>query len=76
VGNGRQRHANPTTAAAGLIRLPAPLHGAPAAVTLAAAELPWVGKWKLNVAKSNYGEWTVTYAEVGAGEMQATADGT
>lgn len=45
------------------------------AATLAAADLPWVGQWKINVARSNYGELTVTYADVGAGEMQATADG-
>ncbi len=46
-----------------------------AAVSLAAADLPWVGQWKINVAKSNYGEWTMTYAAVGPGEMQWTADG-
>ncbi len=46
-----------------------------AAVTLVAADLPWVGKWKIDVAKSNFGEWTVTYADVGVGEMQATTDG-
>jgi hypothetical protein len=46
-----------------------------AAVSLAAADLPWVGQWKINVAKSNYGEWTVTYADAGPGEMQATMDG-
>lgn len=46
-----------------------------AAVSLAAADLPWVGQWKINVAKSNYGEWTVTYADVGGGDMQATVDG-
>jgi hypothetical protein len=46
-----------------------------AAVTLAAADLPWAGQWKINVAKSNYGEWTVTYAAAGPGEMQATTDG-
>jgi len=46
-----------------------------AAVSLTAADLPWVGQWKVNVAKSNYGEWTVTYADAGPGEMQATMDG-
>jgi hypothetical protein len=46
-----------------------------AAVSLAAADLPWVGQWKINVASSSFGEWTVTYADVGAGEMQATMDG-
>jgi hypothetical protein len=46
-----------------------------AAVTLVAADLPWVGQWKINVAKSDYGEWTITYASVGPGEMQWTAEG-
>jgi hypothetical protein len=46
-----------------------------AAVSLAAADLPWVGQWKINVAKSNFGEWTVTYAAAGPGEMQWTEDG-
>ena len=46
-----------------------------AAVSLAAADLPWVGQWKINVAKSNYGEFTMTYAAVGPDEMQWTADG-
>lgn len=46
-----------------------------AAVSLTAADLPWVGKWKINVAKSNFGESTVTYATAGPGEMQWTADG-
>jgi hypothetical protein len=46
-----------------------------AAVSLMAADLPWVGQWKINVAKSNYGEWTVTYAAAGPGEMQWTEDG-
>lgn len=44
-------------------------------VGLAAAELPWVGKWKINVAKSDFGQQTVTYSAVGAGEIQWTADG-
>jgi len=46
-----------------------------AAVSLAAADLPWVGQWKINVAKSNYGEFTMTYTAVGPDEMQWTADG-
>jgi len=46
-----------------------------AAVSLVAADLPFVGQWKINVAKSNYGEFTITYAAVGPGEMQWTADG-
>jgi hypothetical protein len=47
-----------------------------AAASLTAADLPWVGQWKINTAKSNYVEWTITYANVGAGEMQWTEDGT
>jgi len=45
------------------------------AVSLTAADLPWVGKWKIDVAKSDYGESTITYSAVGPGEMQWTADG-
>jgi hypothetical protein len=45
------------------------------AVSLTAADLPWVGKWKINVAKSDFGESTVTYTAAGSGEMQSTADG-
>jgi len=45
------------------------------AVSLTAADLPWVGKWRINAAKSNFGEWTVSYAAAGPGEMQATTDG-
>ena len=46
-----------------------------AAVSLTAADLPWVGQWKINVAKSSFGESTITYAAVGPGEMQWTLDG-
>lgn len=40
-----------------------------------AADLPYAGKWKLNVAKSDFGETTVTFAQTGSGEMQFTAAG-
>jgi hypothetical protein len=43
--------------------------------TLVAADLPWVGKWKINPAKSDFGESTVTYGAVGSEELQMTADG-
>ncbi len=59
-------------------RLSIVLAGLAVAVTpahLAAADLPWVGKWKVNAAKSDFGQQTVTYAAAGAGEMQWTADG-
>jgi hypothetical protein len=38
-------------------------------------DLPYAGTWKLNVAKSDFGETTVTFAETGSGEMQFTAAG-
>jgi len=45
------------------------------AVSLTAADLPWVGKWRINAAKSDFRESTITYATAGPGEMQWTADG-
>ncbi len=42
---------------------------------LFSADLPWVGKWKINLAASDFGETTTTYADLGSGEMQWTADG-
>jgi len=45
------------------------------AALAAAADLPYAGKWKLNIAKSDFGETTVTYAQLAGGEMQATSDG-
>jgi hypothetical protein len=41
----------------------------------AAADAPYAGKWKMNVAKSNFGDTTVTYEQGSGGEMKATADG-
>jgi hypothetical protein len=46
-----------------------------ATATLAAADLPYAGKWKMNPAKSDFGESTVTYSQLPSGEMQSTADG-
>jgi len=40
-----------------------------------AADLPYAGTWKLNVAKSDFGETTVTYAKTPSGQMQFTALG-
>jgi hypothetical protein len=40
-----------------------------------APDLPYAGKWKLNIAKSDFGESTVTFAQTGSGEMQFTAAG-
>jgi len=40
-----------------------------------AADLPYAGTWKLNVAKSDFGETTVMYAKTPSGQMQFTALG-
>jgi hypothetical protein len=40
-----------------------------------AADLPYAGKWKLNVAKSDFGETTVGFAQTASGEMRFTASG-
>jgi hypothetical protein len=46
-----------------------------AAGTLAAADAPYMGKWKLNPAKSDFGEETMTFTQTASGEMQFTAEG-
>jgi len=46
-----------------------------AVVAVAAADPPYVGKWKMNPAKSDFGETTVTYEQLPSGEMQATQAG-
>jgi hypothetical protein len=46
-----------------------------AAASLAAAEPPYAGKWKMNPAKSDFGETTVTIADLGSGQMEYTGDG-
>src|SRR5262249_12839203 len=40
-----------------------------------AAEAPYAGTWKMNVAKSNFGEITMTYEKMPGGETKATMDG-
>jgi hypothetical protein len=40
-----------------------------------AADLPYVGKWKVNLAKSDFGQTTVTYQSLPGGEWQTTAFG-
>jgi hypothetical protein len=40
-----------------------------------AADAPYAGKWKMNVAKSDFGDTTVTYEQMSGGEMKATMDG-
>jgi hypothetical protein len=46
-----------------------------AAANLWAADPAYVGKWRLNPAKSDFGESTVTYEQTPSGEMKLTADG-
>ena len=46
-----------------------------AAAAFAAADLPYAGKWRINLAKSDFGETTISSAQTGAGQMQYTADG-
>jgi hypothetical protein len=40
-----------------------------------AADAPYAGKWKMNVAKSDFGDMTLTYEKLPSGEMKATMDG-
>jgi len=48
---------------------------APLAQSDKAGELPYAGRWKLNIAKSDFGESTATVAKVGSDEMQFTIAG-
>jgi len=50
------------------------LFGAAAVVCLG-ADMPYVGKWKMNIAQSDFGETTITYQSLPGGEWQATSDG-
>src|SRR5262245_18925712 len=43
--------------------------------SLAAADAPYIGKWKLNPAKSDFGEMTVSYEQLPGGEIKVSADG-
>ncbi len=45
------------------------------ATVLWASDPPYVGQWKLNPAKSDFGETTVTYEGMAGGQMKFTADG-
>src|SRR5436305_9110342 len=52
------------------------LLGALAAVmTLTAADLPYAGKWKVNLAKSDFGESTTVIETLPGGEWQVTGFG-
>src|SRR6185295_8625826 len=55
--------------------LPSAVFALAAVVTVTAADPPYVGKWKMNPAKSDLGETTVTYEQLPSGEMQATQAG-
>jgi hypothetical protein len=46
-----------------------------AAAGLSAADPAYLGKWKLNVAKSDFGQMTVTYEAVPGGGYKTTMDG-
>ncbi|MEK7409659.1 MAG: hypothetical protein AAB225_31745 [Acidobacteriota bacterium] len=41
----------------------------------AAADAPYAGNWKMNIAKSDFGDTTVTYEQLPGGEMKASMDG-
>ena len=45
------------------------------AATLAAADAPYIGKWKMDAAKSDFGDTTMTFAEATNGSIQMTVDG-
>src|SRR5262245_57402745 len=51
------------------------LIGISACGLLAAADAPYAGKWKMNLAKSDFGESTATYEKMSGGEMKMTMDG-
>src|SRR5882724_7708616 len=42
---------------------------------VAASDAPYAGKWKMNVAKSNFGDAIVSYEQLPSGEMKANMDG-
>jgi hypothetical protein len=46
-----------------------------AATAIAAGDPPYAGKWKMNPAKSDFGELTVAYEQLPSGEMQETSAG-
>jgi hypothetical protein len=45
------------------------------ALAVAAADLPYAGKWKMNPAKSDFGAITITLESLPSGEWRSTADG-
>jgi hypothetical protein len=45
------------------------------ALALAAADVPYAGKWKMNPARSEFGATTLTLESLPSGEWRATSDG-
>jgi hypothetical protein len=41
----------------------------------AAADPPYAGTWKMNLAKSDFGESSITYEQLPSGEMKGTVEG-
>lgn len=46
-----------------------------AAAGLAAADPPYVGQWKFNPARSDFGQFTMLYEQLPDGQMKVTAEG-
>jgi hypothetical protein len=55
--------------------VPSVVFAVAAVVALTAADPPYIGKWKMNPAKSDFGETTITYEQLPSGEMQSTQAG-
>lgn len=45
------------------------------ALAVVAADAPYIGTWKANMAKSDFAGTTITYEKLPTGEWQSTADG-
>ncbi len=45
------------------------------AIALLAADLPYIGEWKVNLAKSDFGQTTITLESLPGGEWQSTGFG-
>ena len=53
----------------------APVFAIAAVAVGAATDPPYVGKWKMNPTKSDFGQTTTTYEQLPSGEMQSTGPG-
>ena len=58
-----------------LNRVPSAALAIAAVAVVAAADPPYVGKWKMNPTKSDFGQTTTTYEQLPSGEMQSTQAG-